>query len=82
MKTIMTIKDRAVLDAHLDAMRNRRQETIQAAAADTIPPDVLRGYIAAQDEILARKDLTPCRRLHHNAKRAGYMAMLEAGEKQ
>ena len=43
---------------------------------EAIPPEVLRGYIAMQEEILAREDLTPCRRRHHEAKAAAYKEMI------
>jgi hypothetical protein len=37
----------------------------------------LAGYIAQQAEILARTDLTPCRRAHHEKKLASYREMLQ-----
>jgi hypothetical protein len=75
MMTTRTTKDRAALSARLAAMR---QGGAGLPDPDTIPPDVLRGYIAAQALILARTDLTPCRRRHHTAKRDAYAAMLLA----
>jgi len=74
MITIRTTKDRVALSARLAAMR---QGGAGLPDPDTIPPDVLRGYIAAQDEILSRADLAPCRRAHHEAKRRKYCDLLQ-----
>jgi hypothetical protein len=41
------------------------------------PPAVVAGWIAQEAEILARTDLTPCRRAHHEKKLASYREMLQ-----